>query len=305
MLVWQPGEALETDWELSAEQVAVFNKNRVTMNGNLLWNRLSEEIQREIDKFPGIAGVALRDFNGGLEFAINGDELFPTASTIKIHVLTQLLMRAEAGEVDLTQRIKLPPELTYGSGVLAYLEGPLDLSLLDVAILMIIASDNTATNICIDYAGIDATNELLRDLGLADTKLRRKMMDHIAAVREQENVSTPMELVQMWALLQQSRPTAWVAQKALEILKKPKLGFLDRALPSTVEFASKPGWVEAARCDTALVFLPRRPYALAVMTKYTLCADMEHEDFIGRIGRSVHQTMVMLDQSNRYGRVVY
>ncbi|MEZ4832998.1 MAG: serine hydrolase [Caldilineaceae bacterium] len=275
------------------------------MSGNLLWQRLNDEIRREVDAFPGVAGVALRDFEGKLEFTVNGDELFPTASTIKIHVLAQLLTRAEAGEIDLAQRVTLPSELTFGSGVLAYLEGPLDLSLLDVAILMIIASDNTATNICIDYAGIEDTNALLHSLGLTDTRLRRKMMDHIAAVREQENVSTPAELVQMWALLHQGKPSPWVAQKSLEILKKPKLGFLDRALPADIEFASKPGWVEAARCDTALVYLPRRPYALAVMTKYTLCADMEHEDFIGRIGHSVHTTMTMLAQSNRYGRVVY
>ncbi|MBI1299211.1 hypothetical protein GC175_30130 [bacterium] len=275
------------------------------MSGNLLWHQLGKVVQREVDAFPGVAGIALRDFSGGLEFAVNGDELFPTASTIKIHVLAQLLRRAEAGEIDLTERIPLPKEPTYGSGVLAYLEGPLDLSLLDMTILMIIASDNTATNICIDRAGIDETNALLRSLGLVETKLRRKMMDHIAAVREQENVSTPAELVQMWSLLHADRPSPWVAQKCLEILKKPKLGFLDRALPATVEFASKPGWVDAARCDTALVFLPRRPYALAVMTKYTLCADMEHEDFIGRIAKTVHNTMTMLDQSNRYGRTVY
>ena len=275
------------------------------MSGNLLWQRLGAEIQRQVDAFPGIAGVALRDFNGGLDFAVNGDELFPTASIIKIHVLAQLLRRAEVGEIDLTERVSLPSELTFGSGVLAYLEGPLDLSLLDMAILMIIASDNTATNICIDRAGIDETNALIRSLGLVETRLRRKMMDHIAAVREQENVSTPAELVQMWSLLHEDRPSPWVAQKCLEILKKPKLGFLDRALPPTVEFASKPGWVDAARCDTALVFLPRRPYALAVMTKYTLCSDMEHEDFIGRIAKTVHNTMTMLDQSNRYGRTVY
>ncbi len=275
------------------------------MGGNQLWQKLSEQLQREVDDFPGVAGVALRDFNGGLDLAINADELFPTASTIKIHVLAQLLKRAEAGELDLAERVTLPTELTYGSGVLAYLEGPLDLSLLDVAILMIIASDNTATNLCIERAGINATNDLWRSLGLADTRLRRKMMDHIAAVREEENVSTPWELVQTWAILRDGKPSPWVANKSLEILKKPKSGFLDRTLPQTVEFASKPGWVEAARCDTALVFLPRRPYALAVMTKYATCAGMEHEDFIGRIGRTVHATMSMLDQSNRYGRVVY
>ncbi len=168
------------------------------MAGNLLWQRLQRTLTHEIEAFDGVAGIALRDLSGELALAINGDELFPTASTIKIHVLVQLLLRAERGEIDLHERITMPPpEPVLGSGVLAYLPGPVELSLLDVATLMIIASDNTATNLCIDRAGIDETNALLRGLGLHSTHLRRKMMDHLAAVREEENVSTPAELVQL------------------------------------------------------------------------------------------------------------
>jgi beta-lactamase class A len=276
-----------------------------SMSGNLLWERLERQLHGLADEFPGVAGIALRDLVGGLTLQINGDDLFPTASTIKIHILTQLLARAERGELDLQERIPLPAELTLGSGVLAYLEGPLELTLLDVAILMIIVSDNTATNLCIDRVGIEETNELLRSLGLTSTRLRRKMMDHIAAVREQENISTPLELVQMLTLLHEGKPSPWVAQKTLEILKKPNLGFLERGLPDGIEIANKPGWVEAARCDAGLVYLPRRPYVLAVMTKYSQCGTVAHEDFIARVSSTVHATVSLLDQSNRYGRIVY
>lgn len=275
------------------------------MSGNQLWRRLERQLHGLVDQFPGVAGIALRDLIGGLTLQINGEDLFPTASTIKIHVLAQLLARAERGEVDLQERIPLPAKLTLGSGVLTYLEGPLELTLLDVAILMIIVSDNTATNLCIDRAGIEETNELLRGMGLTSTQLRRKMMDHIAAVREQENVSTPVELAQMLSMLYEGKPSTWVAQKCLEILKKPTLGFLDRGLPEGIEIANKPGWVEAARCDAGLIYLPRRPYTLAVMTKYSLCDIVAHEDFIARVASTVHATMEMLDQTNRYGRVVY
>jgi beta-lactamase class A len=275
------------------------------MSGNLLWRQLERQLSGLVEAFPGVAGVAVRDVTGRLALQINGDDLFPTASTIKIHVLTQLLARAERGEIDLQERIPLPADLTLGSGVLAYLEGPLELTLLDVAILMIIVSDNTATNLCIDRAGIEETNELLRGMGLTSTRLRRRMMDHIAAVREQENVSTPLELVQMLTMLHAGKPTPWVAQKVLEILKKPNQGFLERGLPEGIEIANKPGWVEAARCDVGLVTLPRRPYILAVMTKYSMCDTVAHEDFIARIGSTVHAAMEMLDRSNRYGRQVY
>jgi beta-lactamase class A len=276
------------------------------MSGNRLWERLEGQLDGLIEEFPGVAGVAVRDLTAGLTLQINGDDLFPMASTIKIHVLAQLLARAERGEIDLQERITaLPPDPALGDGVLAYLEGPFALTLLDVAILMIIVSDNAATNLCIDRAGIEGTNELVRNLGLTSTQLRRKMMDHIAAVREQENVSTPAELVQMLSMLYDGKPSVWVAQKCLEILKKPKLGYLDRGLPPGVAIANKPGSVEAARCDAGLVTLPRRPYVIAVMTKYSMCGTVAHEDFIARVGSTAHATMEMLDRSNRYGRQVF
>jgi beta-lactamase class A len=276
------------------------------MNGNQLWRRLEDQVNAEIAAFPGVAGVAVRDLVGGLALQINGDEIFPCASTIKIHILAQLLARAEAGELDLAEQIT--PSLAdpvFGSGVLAYLEGPLALTLLDIAILMIVVSDNVATNICIDRVGIEGTNALICSLGLKSTRLRRKMMDHLAAVREEENVSTPAELAEMFSLLHAGQPSPWVGHKCLEILKKPTLGFLDRGLPPHLEIANKPGMIESVLCDAGLVYLPRRPYVIAVMTKYAMCDTITHEDFLGRISRIVYETMEMLDRSNRYGRAVY
>ena len=272
----------------------------------LFWQRLEEQLRTLMAGFLGVAGVAVKELTDGQTLAINADEIFPTASTIKIHVLIQLLARAEAGEVDLQQRFTVPPEShILGSGVLAYLNGPVELTLLDIATLMIIVSDNTATNICIDAAGLKATNALLQRLGLTQTQLRRKMMDHIAAVREQENVATPSELVTIFELLHRDEPSPWVAQQALDILKKPKHGFIDRALPDTVTVANKPGWVEGAMCDAALVYLPRRPYAVALMTNHSMVSAREQEQFLFTLAATIHEFMGNLDRSNRYGRIVY
>ena len=272
----------------------------------LFWQRLEAQLQTLIAGFSGVAGVAVKELTDGQTLAINADEIFPTASTIKIHVLVQLLARAEAGKVDLQQRIAIQPEHhVLGSGVLAYLQGSVELTLLDLAILMIIASDNTATNLCIEAAGLEATNALIQRLGLSQTHLRRKMMDHIAAVREQENVATPQELVAVFDLLHQGKPSPWVAQQALDILKKPKHGFIDRALPNTVTVANKPGWVEGAMCDVALVYLPRRPYAVALMTNHSMVSARTQEQFLFTLATTIHESMVNLDRSNRYGRIVY
>lgn len=273
---------------------------------NLLWQRLEGQLREKISTFPGIAGIALKDLGEGFTVGINADEIFPTASTIKIHVLTKLLQRAEAGEIDLSRRITVDPTThVLGSGVIAYLEGPITLTLRDMATLMMIASDNTATNICIDYAGIADTNALIQEMGLVKTVLRRKMMDNIATMQEQENVSTPAELIAMLALLHEGKPSPTVAAQTLEIMKKQNYGFIDRGIPATVAVANKPGWIEAVMCDAALVYLPRRPYLLAVMTKYALCSAATQERFIIDISEIVYETMQMLDTSSTYGRVVH
>lgn len=273
---------------------------------HLLWQRLEANLQEQIAGFPGVAGIAAKDLTSNLSISINADEIFPTASTIKIHILTQLLVRAAAGEVDLQERILVPPaQYVGGSGVIAYLEGPVELTLLNLAVLMIITSDNTATNLCLERAGLEATNALLQNLGLTQTKVRRKMVDHVAAVRNQENVSTPAELVTMFELLHTGQPSPAVAERCLEILKKPKQGFLDRALPSDVPHANKPGYVANVCCDAGLVYLPRRPYIVAIMTKYGLGSTEEQERFIVDCAQTVHQTMDSLSKSNSYGRSVY
>ena len=151
---------------------------------HLLWQQLEATLQRQVAEFPGVAGIAVKDLTDNLTLGINADEIFPTASTIKVPILLQLLMRAAAGEIDLQEHVLVRPEQQVGgSGVLAYLEEAGEQTLLNLAILMIIVSDNTATNICLERAGLEATNALLQSLGLTQTKVRRKMVDQVAAVR--------------------------------------------------------------------------------------------------------------------------
>jgi beta-lactamase class A len=276
------------------------------MHETLLWERLRNDVEEAVARFAGVAGVAILDLTTGHQIGVNADEIFPTASAIKIHILTQLLLRTERGEIDLAQRIKLDAsEVVQGSGVLAHLAGPVEMTLLDIAILMIIVSDNTATNICLDKAGLEQTNALLDELGLAQTRVRRKMMDQLAAVQERENVSTPNEMVRMMALLREGKPHPAVAAKALEILRKPKNSTLTDALPAGTIFANKPGYVDGARCDVGIVELPRRPYIVAIMSKYALGSSREHEQALVDMAQTIHQWFVALEKSNRYGRYVY
>ncbi|MCY3563194.1 MAG: serine hydrolase [Acidimicrobiia bacterium] len=272
------------------------------MSYRSLWERLEKRSRQRVEDFEGVAAVSVLDLERGDGFSIRGDEVFPTASSIKIHILTQLLARAERGEIDLTDRVRITHEMYgRGSGVIHYMESEPELSVLDIAILMIIVSDNTSTNMCIDWAGMEATNALLDDMGLTETRLRRKMMDSQAIDRGEENVSTPNELVAMMEMLYRGKPSPGVADQVLRILGKPKSTPLNRALPSNLAVANKSGGMERVRCDVGIVFLPERPYAITVMTKFGLRDSTAGEALIMNVARDVHQTMAALAGTNDYG----
>ena len=272
------------------------------MSDELMWQGLKRRVANMVRQFPGVAGVCVSDLSGKHGIALNGDEEFPTASTIKIHVLTQLLLRAERGEVDMGQKILITSAMHVpGSGVLSQLDGDVELTLHDLAVLMIVVSDNTATNLCIDTAGIQETNALLRDMGLSATTLRRKMQDPEAIAQNRENVATPAECVTMLLALHRGQPSANVAQGCLEILKKPKDGPLGKAIPPGVPLANKPGGMERVQCDAGIVYLPRTPYAVAIMSKFGMVDALQQRQFIVDIARIVHETMSTLDTTNKFG----
>ena len=112
----------------------------------------------------------------GEKFALNEDKIFSAASTIKIPMLALLFQDAEAGRVDLTLKSRVKPEnRVVGSGILRSLSPDLELSLFDLANLMIVMSDNTATNEVADAVGMDRVRQYCIDNGYTNTWMWRKM----------------------------------------------------------------------------------------------------------------------------------
>ena len=104
------------------------------------------------------------------------DDEFESASTIKIYILGCLYAQTEAGKAS------LDAELTYearhfvdGSGLIRSLGEGARLRAHDVATLMIVVSDNIATNMLIDYLGLDTINAFIRSIGCTHTKLHRSL----------------------------------------------------------------------------------------------------------------------------------
>ena len=121
---------------------------------------------------------------------VDGDRIVPAASTIKVPVLVAALLEVEAGRLDLAQPVGVETERTAGSGVLAVLPGVTTLTLADLLRLMIVVSDNTATNAALTLLGHDLVTAVARDCGLTATVVRRRMMDAAARRAGRENTTS-------------------------------------------------------------------------------------------------------------------
>jgi beta-lactamase class A len=246
-----------------------------------------ETIAASVD---GVVGYEVLDLTSGDRAGRLERAVFPTASTIKIAIAYELFEQAHGGKVRLDQPLTLDrAKAVGGAGVLRELGTP-TLSIRDYATLMVMVSDNTATNVLIDLVGMDNVTARAASLALANTKLRRHMMDQAAARRGDENTSTPDELVRLLEHLYRSAERSPTSPEAdtIALLEKPKESRLRRGLPAGVIAADKPGELAGVRVDAGIVFAKDRPYALAVMTTY-LQNEAEGERAITEMSRAAFE----------------
>ncbi len=120
----------------------------------------------------GRVGVCAETIDGGWCLAINADEIFPTASSIKMYVLYTLLAQAESGKLALDDRLELDTQVAQpGSGVLYHLDAGLRPTLKDLATLMMMISDNSALIMLTGYLGLGAINAEIARLGYDHTRI--------------------------------------------------------------------------------------------------------------------------------------
>ncbi len=273
---------------------------------SILEAKLQAEIKAVESGLDGVLGLAFKDLTTGKTLFLNEREVFPQASSIKIAVLAEMFKQAEEGRLDLDAFLTVDDgNRVAGSGVLYFLGRPsLSLSVRDTAVLMVVLSDNTATNLLIDKVGMEAVNRRMDALGLGKTRLRRKMMDLKAASEGRENVSTPLEMMTLLESVWKGAFLKEPGRKAfLDMLAIPKDSPLRAGVPEGVEVAEKPGELEAVRCDSGIVLLAGRPYVLSVMTTY-LKRDGDGNPAIARISRLIYEHVSRLARSSEIGRVV-
>jgi len=270
-------------------------------NRVLLRRKLTAEIEKVANSLDGVMGVAIKDLTTGEEILLNDQLTFPTGSSIKIPILIELHKQASEGKYKLTdQRWVEKKDQIGGSGVIFnFGDHSSQLSLNDLAVLMIVLSDNTATNMLIDQVGMANVNRTLDELGLKQIRLRRKMIDQAASARGDENTATPREAMTLMEKLYRGQViNKQLSDDALKILKVRKDSPIPRLLPAGVEIANKPGSIEGVACDWAVIYVPNRPYAIAVMTNY----DREGaDDAIAKVSKLAYDYFIRLSRSTKYG----
>lgn len=269
---------------------------------DILWNTMEEDLNKRCSSVgPGVMGYSLLDLTTEKTAKFQEQVVFPTASTIKIAVLLGLTTKVHAGELDWRSRY-LTSELPKvgGSGILTLLRDPVELSLWDLASLMIALSDNDATNACIDFAGMDYVNSMLSSMGLSQTLLRRKMMDDEAVQRGDENVSTPDDLMKLVSKIERRDGVSdAVSKDVLTILSLEKDGAFTQALPPQVKRVNKPGGLNHVAVDAGLIYLKDRTVALAVMANYM---EEKRTEAVADVIRTAYRYLNLMAECTEYGR---
>src|SRR5256885_6121719 len=138
--------------------------------------QLDARVRVETTPFKGKVFLFAKNLDTGETFSLDGDERVRTASTIKVAVMIEAFTRVADGRAKWTDELVLTKAARYGgSGVLPELADGLRLTLRDCVNLMMVVSDNTATNMVLDYLTTDAVNARMSALGFKDTRIMRRI----------------------------------------------------------------------------------------------------------------------------------
>lgn len=271
----------------------------------LVHAKAEADLRAVVGSVKGVAGFIAVDLTTGDRFAVNETLVFPQGSAIKIPILMEVYRQAGQGAFTLTDRLPVTSKHQVGgSGVLRTLgDGTSHMSVRDLCVLMITLSDNTATNMLIDLVGMEKINATMRGLGLEQTKVRRRMIDLAASKRGDENVSTPAEAAKIMEVLHRGEFVDRSTSDAiLEILKMPKRGDFNAALPESVPVAFKPGGIAGVATEWAIVYLPKRPYVIVGMENYAV--GNEASEMMQKASRIMYDYFSRLARASAHGTYV-
>ena len=280
---------------------------------------LAERIATVAADLPGRLGVTVRYLHDDVEVHVAADDLFPAASVIKVPIMVEVYRQAAAALLALDEPLPvLPEEVTDGSGILKYLHAGLDLTVADAVELMIVVSDNTATNLLLRRVGVERVNATMAELGLAHTWTAGPIRVANAALSlAQMSRTTPREMAALLTEIAAGRLIDAASSSAM--LRTLEHQFYDDMLPRHLPFthyperlgrrempvrvAHKTGGLSGVRNDVGIVIV-QTPAGPRTMVVSAFTADLADDELwtaenvgaraIATIARLAYDTLLRL-----------
>lgn len=252
------------------------------------WDRMVRDLSSAAARHPGRVAVMLKDLQTGRTWAFHPDDLFPSASLIKVPVMASVFFKIRNGELGLAQRLTLRRRLRVGgSGSLKWRSDGSRYSVQELLVHMINESDNTATSMLLDEIGIGYAQQAFPKLGLMYTGIYPEGMSIKGGRVAHENYTTAREMTMLMEKIYRGElvdPDS--SAMMLQILGKPKAtaSRLAKGLPRGWKIAHKTGLLRLACHDTGIIFSPHGDYAITVLTGQNRSYSAA-KDFIARLGR--------------------
>jgi len=277
---------------------------------------LESRIKPIADKHKGKVAVAVKNLATGEGYTLNADEVMQTASLIKLAVMIEAYRQADAKKVDLAKTLTLTKDdKVPGSGVLtSHFSDGATFPLKDAIRLMIVFSDNTATNLVLDQIGIKNVNDTTKGFGLPETRINAKVFKGSTTSVDPERTKkyslgsiTANDGVKLLELIHTEKAAS--AESCKEMLGHLKAcddkSQLLRSLPSGTVVAHKSGMTNKVRTDAGIIFVPDPshtpkekeakktiPVAVCVLTNENederWASDNAGQVTVGDIGRAVY-----------------
>ena len=288
---------------------------------------LLESIEKIAGDFKGELGVSVKHLETGETASYNGGMLFPTASVFKIPVIVEFFRQVDSGNISLEQQIVLSDrDKVPGSGILKELSEGMPVSYKDLLSLMMIVSDNTATDLIAETVGFDNINKTMMELGLENTKVTkycRQILFDLVGINElkieemtldvfnkaaetgdytgswslgveENDVSTPDEMTQLLELIATNKAARRDScQAILDIMAKCQTGTyrIPKYLPQKkLLLQRKTGSLPGIRNDVGVITIKEtgERYALTCFTKNA--EDVyEAEETIAKVSQTNYQ----------------
>ena len=235
---------------------------------------LDQQVKTVADSFKGKVSLFAKNLDTGETYSFNSDDRVRTASTIKVAVMIAAFGRVAEGKIKWTDEVVLTKEKKVsGSGILTELSDGLRLTLRDAVNLMMILSDNTATNLVLEVLTTDAVNARMESLGFKNIKIMRKIGSggESVAGKDPENkkyglgMATPREMVLVMEKLDRGEIVSPAASKEMIDLMKREQGrnAIGRSLWN-VPMASKYGALDRLRSAVGILYTKKGKIAMAI-----------------------------------------